>query len=544
MVKVELSYNPYLMETTIKFNGKNPRINSLVEKYQENVLQTWINKIPSIFYDEMNGYDFELEFSGTAADYADVKKAFLEAGVDETKVKIFHKNELDCRYSKVQLIEKLLEWLEKNRNRKFEYVSFVEDNEEKLQNYYSCVVVNGFMEDDVPFEECPVAIEKIEDIHELDKAELYHTPLVVCLDKNSLGSLKDNLQYILSRKDVEQEQLFFIIQSALNTAAVERTIKDLGVVAPKLITSVKDDLVKKYLEIYPVTDYIYKVIKLLRNIEMGIETQITQEIEQSEITNREIHERIDELEDILKRLKVSAQKFTNRDNFELPANLWEAKAHLLASIMDWKNKKIKITRESDAISVSKEFEETLKRLYSFFVREISDAANVAKEAIQTEYKEWYQQAKFDTAYVANTDEVKNVECDELPVITEELLELKEERYVMPKEDIFGRFFKASDEKKLEPVLEVTYYYQKWREYAAGVVEPLADAIVKEYETILKKYSMELAEKYQTHLEELIKGQSDIKEGVSVQLSDDELKLQNDNDWLVEFQDQLRTIERG
>lgn len=49
MVKVELNYNPYLLETNIKFNGQMPRINSLVEKYQQNTLQTWVDKMPSIF---------------------------------------------------------------------------------------------------------------------------------------------------------------------------------------------------------------------------------------------------------------------------------------------------------------------------------------------------------------------------------------------------------------------------------------------------------------------------------------------------------------
>ena len=35
MVKVELSYNPYLQETDIKFNGQSLRINSHVEKYMD-----------------------------------------------------------------------------------------------------------------------------------------------------------------------------------------------------------------------------------------------------------------------------------------------------------------------------------------------------------------------------------------------------------------------------------------------------------------------------------------------------------------------------
>ena len=61
MVKAELSYNPYLQETDIKFNGQSPRINSHVEKYMDKKLQIWIKKIPRIFKDEMNGYGYFIE---------------------------------------------------------------------------------------------------------------------------------------------------------------------------------------------------------------------------------------------------------------------------------------------------------------------------------------------------------------------------------------------------------------------------------------------------------------------------------------------------
>ena len=40
MVRAELVYNPYLLETEVLFDGKPPRINSLVEKYQGEKLQT------------------------------------------------------------------------------------------------------------------------------------------------------------------------------------------------------------------------------------------------------------------------------------------------------------------------------------------------------------------------------------------------------------------------------------------------------------------------------------------------------------------------
>ena len=44
MIKAELIYNPYLLETEVRFNGNPPRINSLVEKYQKEKLQTWVSE--------------------------------------------------------------------------------------------------------------------------------------------------------------------------------------------------------------------------------------------------------------------------------------------------------------------------------------------------------------------------------------------------------------------------------------------------------------------------------------------------------------------
>lgn len=91
MINAELSYNPYLMETQIRFNGQAPRVNSLVEKYQDMNLQGWINKIPKIFYDEMNGFYFELDFSGTQLDYEDLCNAFRRIWITEESVPIVHK---------------------------------------------------------------------------------------------------------------------------------------------------------------------------------------------------------------------------------------------------------------------------------------------------------------------------------------------------------------------------------------------------------------------------------------------------------------------
>ena len=97
MITAELSYNPYLREMAVKFNGQPPHINSLVEKYQDCPLQDWVTEIPFIFHDEMNGYGFELDFCGTELDFDEVRNAFHMQAVSESEVQIILKNALECR---------------------------------------------------------------------------------------------------------------------------------------------------------------------------------------------------------------------------------------------------------------------------------------------------------------------------------------------------------------------------------------------------------------------------------------------------------------
>jgi hypothetical protein len=102
--------------------------------------------------------------------------------------------------------------------------------------------------------------------------------------------------------------------------------------------------------------------------------------------------------------------------------------------------------------------------------------------------------------------------------------------------------KPSDEKELVRV--VTYLYQEWRENAAALVMPVLDEVIQRIDETLKGFYERVAQDYLGHLETLIEQQSQIKDEVSAQLSDDERKLQADNDWFTVFQEKLREIERG
>ena len=177
MIKTELEYNPYLNKTEIKFNGNLPRINSLVEKHKHAKLQTWIKNIPSIFYDEMNGYDFDLLFSGTDLEYEELKKSFLNANVSEDDVRFSHINKLESRSQKIERIDELLKWFEEHPNHRFDFETFLYQNTELIKDRYQYIVLHADLQNISTLEERDIKVESIMNIDDfkehLSNAFLY-----------------------------------------------------------------------------------------------------------------------------------------------------------------------------------------------------------------------------------------------------------------------------------------------------------------------------------------------------------------------------------
>ena len=295
MIKAQLSHNPYVMETKVMFNNRAPRINSLVEKYQEGDLHTWIKKIPSIFYDEMNGYDFELEFSGTKLDFEELQKAFKEAGVTDEMVHLFHKNELDDREEKQDLITALLEWLETNPNDKFDYVAFREENRELFEGTYPFVIVERRPLDASIFDGTDVEAEHIFGYQEVENTNLHNTPILFYISAENLKQFQVDLKKLMERSDVIKAQLFFIAHSSVDKDKVIRIVTDLGIEHPQFISSLSDPSIKTYLDIYPRSEYIHQAIKIFRSKTDSISEILTEENKISEQENRVIYEQIESL---------------------------------------------------------------------------------------------------------------------------------------------------------------------------------------------------------------------------------------------------------
>ena len=544
MVRAELVYNPYLLETEVRFNGNPPRINSLVEKYQGKKLQTWVSKIPAIFYDEMNGYDFQLDFSGTDLDFEELKKSFDQAGVGKDKVILFHKDELDGRHEKTVAIDRLLEWLKENPNRKFDFDQFHGKNKEVFEKEYPFIIIGEPVSIDSIFENMEIEVDNVDSVDELRRTDLTSTPILMCLNRKNMRSLQYNLVKLLNRSDVSQDQLFFIISPALGTKA-ERVLRDLGVKDPQVVTSVKDSRIYRYLEVYPVSEYIHDAIRAFREQTDDLKMILDEESRRSEITNQDIHERINGLDDILIRLKTADEYFLNLDNLGMPKELTDAKTNLLESIKHWKIKKTKITKIDEALKLSVEFQTELNQWYEDF-REMTGRVNtIVCSAIMNRCSEWYKNAAYKEDFQPDDIGPDIIPDCSLPGIVEDLMKLKEEQYVMPKEDFFGKFFKGGqDNTPQEPVLETSYYYEKWREHAIEVVEPIADDLIQKTQFSLQKYYKDLSNLYDKQIKTLIAEVTSERDQVSSQLSKEERLLQNDIDWHTSFCDQLHDIERA
>ena len=239
MVKAFLEYNPYAGETKVKFNGIPSRINSLVEKYKHKKIQDWITEIPQIFHDEMNGYDFDLEFSGTKMDFDQLNRVFFDAGVAD-QVEIFHKNEMDDRDQTRKEIKDLLKWLEDSQQKELFNISSFRDSFKKLLNEdYLFVTINGDDFESTFNDESKISFENITSVSDLDGVDLNNTPVIFNVTEEILTRLKPLVVSLVDREDVYENQVFFIMNIP-QEEMVQRTINDLGIAKLQLVNSPSD----------------------------------------------------------------------------------------------------------------------------------------------------------------------------------------------------------------------------------------------------------------------------------------------------------------
>ena len=538
-INAELKYNPYLRSTVVRFNRKAPRINSRVEKYQESILSDWVQEMPSIFHDEMNGFDFELEFTGTEMDCDEVRVAFENEGVSEKQVRVFHKAVYEDRNKKIERIKVLFKWLEDTPNDNFDVESFRRMISE-LNNGSCQLVLFGFEKGEQSSSDLPgISLEVIGNLSELDNTDLYHTPIVIKVNKEDLPTMQYTFDYFAQRYDVSEKQIFFTLAPGLKQEDVMRTIQDLGVNDPRFIFSLGDNRIKKYILSYPLTDYIVEVHKCLSEVLCKLKHQLLAENEESERANSEIHERLHQLMDDVVKMKDADDAVVYRDNLDMPAGFKNALDELYSSIEMWRRKKTQITTESDADISATEFTGVVFKAFNEYVDKINKATAYIRNEIDLALRNAYGKANADLEFSTDYILLRQKPEIEIPLGRKEFLNIKEEKYVTPKES--GFLFRQTVEK--EPILETVYYTQQWREYAASIICPLAEEYAKDRFDALCEYNDNMTATYHSHLQSLIDEKNMHREEIAKLLSNEERQLEADNKWMVAFAEQVEDLGR-
>ena len=542
MVKAELVYNPYMLETEIRFNGQPPRINSLVEKYQEGMLQDWISALPGIFHDEMNGYDFELEFTGTSRDFNELQRSFKQADVTEEQVKLFHKSELENRDKKLQRIESLLNWLAENPNRNFDNDLFRKENELLFDGAYSFILIQGENVDLPKIGWADATIEVITDVRDLENTDLTFTPVVISVDQNTVYDLQRTLKYLKRRRDVVVQQVFFIVDETMNQDSIYRTIKDLGIKKPHIIKSLEDEKLKKYFEIYPETDYIMNSIKMFKEKADAVGVALETEREQCEKTNTETDEKIrTKAEEIQKALEAD-EELASKSNIDKPAAFTVEKNNLDYRVAIWRKKKTKSVEHEEAEKLAIELQQEVQKYFEYFSKAISDSVDGVKTMIDLRLSEAYAAAGCEDGFDTKDIELKPADTITLPDFHEDLMKLHVEELV--RKSSVGLFYIPSKNPDDDYEMQTAYYMQKWRTHILSIIGPIAEALTTERMQALSDYDDMATEAYHNHLMQIIDDKKKEEEKLAQQLSSEEKQLQQDGMWLNEFKKQLKSIARG
>lgn len=540
MANAELQYNPYLLETEVKFNGQDPKINSQIEKYEKQLLADWVREVPKMFYDEMNGYDFDLFFSGTEYDFQKLQQTFISLGVTPDQVRLIMRNELEDAEIKSNEIRELIEWLRENRNRQFDFDGFCDANRSLLEETFSCIVIRG--KDEVP-KDLTFTLENVKSVDEIAGTNLTYVPVVFVIEAETIQLFRNDLLALLGRKDVEQNQLFFCISPIMDKEYVVRFISDLGIEEPQIISRIDDGNVATYIKNYPMVAYVGEVIRVFEDKVKTLDDHLKAKNEQSVIENAEVYEQISELDDVIEKIKASDMCFADLDNYSEGNRFNDLKIELEEMIRKWKSRKTKVVGDVEIDRNSTEYEQEIARYLGEFYRKAIEHFGFEKERIERGFSEIYLRQPLDSEYKPEGLEVIIPDNVEVNGIKSVLLELQEERY--EEKTDFLDFFKAnSSTEPKELVRVVTCYLEKWREKAIELVIPVVEQYISESQENLKGYYNELVRKYHAKLSELHELKVNEKTGIASQLSEEERMLQADNDWLVVIKNQLARIERG
>ena len=540
MIKADLSYNPYIRELKVQFNGHPPRINSMIEKYQRRPLQDWIAEIPQIFHDEMNGYGFQLDFYGTELDFDEVKNAFLKAGVSERDVQISLKNELECREVKIEKLRVLHEWLNEYRYRNFDYDKFKADNHDILESDFVGIVLHG---NSVKPKLKGVSVENVDSIKELECTDLTHTPILYCITRENTATLHKDINYLRKRKDTADDQLFFCVSKDENIGNIKRLLNDIGIAEPVIVRDINDDAVRKYFLIYPFTDHISSAIECFRNAIENVSEIINKDNEKSKLNGDRTHDLLAEINEKADKIRNCDSDVINSDKPEYLHEYDELVSDFIDKISNWESQKTKITDPVAAKKAVTELVVAVNKFYSEFAQQLNSFIADRYNELHEKFASLYDSAVPDDNYSDNIPLPSDIDIITVEDQTEKLMQMKEVRYVDHKNNRIKNIFRANNNPTSEqPTVENIYYYQAWRNCMINIMLPYLKEMIDNSFTSLTDHAKQLSTAYHIQLQTQLEKTETERERITNNLSEEEKILQKDNEWLNTFIAKLESIE--
>jgi hypothetical protein len=556
MVRAEISYNPYLLETKVMFNNQPPKMNSRVNKFTGAKLQTWLNELPGIFRDEMNGYNFELLFSGTVADFEELKDSFRSQKVNvdfedgnqfsrkiEDAVQIVLKNELEGAEAKALEVEKLNEWLESNHNRRFNAEIFMRRNAELFSDPFVVLLVgNGVSEKD-SIDGFEVSVQNVKNLSELP-SDISDTPIIVMVDADMFNEFDQFLNRILNVPTITKEQLFFIVSDDVDSLRVKNEIIDSGIDTPNIIASYDDAKLVKYFSTFSLVTYIAESISEYELSLARVEEGLVRDTKQQELQNKPVFERIDQIESDIINAEFAKESIEQRDNWQSPNEFKLALYDFLDRVMAWKKRTVKLTSEQ-AEEGAAEFREALIGFFDLFKARIEAAVDLESKTINSKLTSLFEDAEL-VGIQPKPVQVGDFDFDtiEIPDFTNYLLNLKRVDWVREHNDIFQFVKDVMGSSDAEMIRKESYPLQEWREYAVTNTAPSLDTVINMADQVLSNYYEDLSATYLTAIEEGLKRLEQHKAKVVADLSSEAQRIQEDNDWVSDFQGRLNVLKRS
>lgn len=558
MITAELTHNPYVSRTTARFNGREPKVNSAIEKFEGRPLVDWAYEIPTTFHDEMNGFDFDFYFSGTDADYEKVLEAFacqgvkvVDATIDNVEaaaksetapsVRIVHVGHLEDVDTKRQELLDFLGWLDTHRNRWFDYDEFLNENDDSLDGSSPFIIVSNRP---VQVELPNVSVESVESTRgPLDNTVLENTPILFTVDAKNKGRFRKELQTVLKRDGVKQNQLFFLIHPALDRERASRVISDLGVYKPQIVETADSALIKKYIDDYPSMCYVRTALRLLRGVSNDVRGMLEKVDIDSEEKSNDTRTEIIAIDSEIEGYKNARASIGDECAIDSNGLIAEYCTQFSNQILTWRNRKTKMTGSEQIQAAAREYAYDLGDWTRTLDANIVSTMRSSAHRIERVLAQRYESAGRVTVFIPDVEAPGFRSVLHLPDIVKALTSQTATEQAMPKNDLFGLFGHGGNSDAEATYVEVASY-DVWRYTAQGILLPVVLEAKKIYENELSRYQASLVESYTKQLDSLIEKKLEEKSRLASTLTDVERLLEEDRDWLSEFERRLLAIERS